>query len=89
MSKTPPSITIRSWVLTLLVVGVLLVWGINILAGLVVSGWQGDPGVNGVMAALLGLLGVLGGKSLFARAHSSEGDSPPEVDPEEGGGRDR
>lgn len=60
-------IAVKPWVLTVLALVVTIVWAVNILAGLVVSSWNSDAGVNAVMAALLALIGTIGGKSLFAR----------------------
>ncbi len=64
-------VVVRPWVLSLLAIVVSAVWAVNILAGLVVSSWEADAGVNAVMGALLALIGAIGGKSLLARLDPS------------------
>ncbi|MBB5915269.1 hypothetical protein BJY24_004136 [Nocardia transvalensis] len=44
--------------LTVLCYVITLVWATNIVAPLVVDGYAGNTGVNGVMGALLGVLGA-------------------------------
>lgn len=66
MTKPERSVTVRPWVLYLIAVPVVVVWAINILAGLVVDEWTADGGVNAVMLALLALIGTVFGKSLLA-----------------------
>lgn len=82
MSRSQTGIAVRPWVLTVLALVVTIVWAVNILAGLFVSSWNSDAGVNAVMAALLALIGTIGGKSLFARSDPPE---PParEVEPDD------
>ena len=76
-------VVVRPWVLSLLAIVVTGVWAVNILAGLFVSSWQADAGVNAVMGALLALIGAIGGKSLLARSN------PVADKPEEGGDGER
>ena len=76
----PHGITVRPWVITVLALGVLAVWAVNILAGLVVKAWVPDGGVNAVMAALITLLNTISGKAFLARHPFSS--SPTEPDPE-------
>lgn len=76
----PHGITVRPWVITVLALGVLAVWAVNILAGLVVKAWVPDGGVNAVMAALIGKIGAISGKAFLARNPFSS--SPTEPDPE-------
>jgi len=45
-------------VLTFVIVVVTIVWAVNFLAGVIITGWEGATGVNAVMMATIGLLGA-------------------------------
>lgn len=49
---------VSSRTLTALVYTVMGVWAANLLAPLIIRGFESSTGVNGVMGALLGLLGA-------------------------------
>ena len=86
MAKPERSVTVRPWVLSLISVTVLVVWAINILAGLFVDQWDGDAGVNAVMLAIITLIGTVFGKSWLARpVPPTTADTTEPRTPKEGG----
>ena len=77
MSRAPHGLSIRPWVLSLVITVVCVGWAVNLAAGWM--GWQTDGGVNAIMGALLALIGTIGGKSLFARP--DEDQEAPQDEP--------
>lgn len=68
MSRYDYGVSTRT--LTVLVYIVTICWAANIFAPMVIQGYAGNTGVNGVMGALLGLLGA-------ARYRNKQRSIPP------------
>lgn len=56
MSRHDYGVSTRT--LTVLVYVVTICWAANIFAPMVINGYSGNTGVNGVMGAVIGLLGA-------------------------------
>lgn len=84
MSRASHGLTIRPWLLSLVITVVCVCWAVNLAAGWL--GWQSDGGVNAIMGALLALIGTIYGKSLLTRPDE---DEEPEQEPRPPAGRHR